>query len=53
MVLKALFVGVPLARVHGLADRKTAELARAVNAFASERRAAGRAIPEDVRYALP
>jgi hypothetical protein len=52
MVLKALFIGVPLARVHGLAGRKTAELARMVDAFASERRAAGRSIPDDVRLVL-
>jgi hypothetical protein len=53
MVLKALFVGVPLARMHGLAARTTPELARMVAAFASERRAAGRAIPDDVRLVLP
>jgi hypothetical protein len=48
MVLKALFLGVPLARVAGLASRTTAELVRMVDAYASERRAAGRPIPTDV-----
>lgn len=49
MVLKALFVGAPVARIAGLAERTTAELVRMVDAFASERRAAGRPIPDDVR----
>jgi hypothetical protein len=48
LVLKALFVEVPLARVVGLAERTTPELVRMVDAFASERRAAGRAVPADV-----
>jgi hypothetical protein len=48
MVLKALFVGVPLARVVGLAERTTPELVRMVEAYASERRAAGRPVPADV-----
>ena len=48
MVLKALFVGVPLARVIGLAERTHAELVRLVDAYASERRAAGRPVPDDV-----
>ena len=48
MVLKALFIGAPLARVAGLAERTSAELIRMVDAYASERAAAGRAIPADV-----
>jgi len=48
MVLKALFTGAPLARVAGLAARTTAELVRMVDAYVSERRAAGRPIPADV-----
>jgi hypothetical protein len=48
MVIKALFIGAPLARVAGLAERTTGELARMVDAYVSERRAAGRAIPDDV-----
>lgn len=49
LVLKALFVAAPVARIVGLAERTTAELVRMVDAFASERRAAGRPIPDDVR----
>lgn len=48
MVLKALFIGAPLARVAGLAARTTAELVRMVDAYVSERRAAGRPIPAEV-----
>lgn len=48
MVLKAIFVGAPLARVVGLAERTTDELVRMVQAYASERRAAGRTVPTDV-----
>jgi len=52
MILKALFVGAPLARVVGLDARVTPELVRMVEAFASERRAAGRAIPDDATIIL-
>ncbi|HET6521196.1 MAG TPA: EboA domain-containing protein [Geminicoccaceae bacterium] len=52
MVVKALFVGAPLARVRGLADRDTPELRRMVGDFASERRAAGRPVPEDAGLVL-
>jgi hypothetical protein len=48
MVLKALFIGAPLARIAGLASRTTGELVRMVDAYISERRAAGRPIPADV-----
>jgi hypothetical protein len=48
MVLKALFVGVALDRVVGLAERDTPELRRMAADYASERRAAGRAVPADV-----
>ena len=48
MVLKALFTGVPLARIVGLDDRITPELVRMADAYASERAAAGRSIPEDI-----
>ena len=46
-VLKCLFVGVPLAAVDGLAERRDDELLRMVRAYAEERTAAGRAVPED------
>jgi hypothetical protein len=48
LVLKALFVGAPLARVIGLAERTTLELIRMVEAYASERRVAGRPVPSDI-----
>ncbi|WP_447007713.1 EboA domain-containing protein [Saccharothrix isguenensis] len=46
-VLKCLFLGVPLTAVAGLDRRADAELRRMVGAFADERRAAGRAVPDD------
>ena len=49
MVLKALFVGAPVSRIVELGSRTTDELIRMVEAYASERRAAGRPIPDDVR----
>jgi hypothetical protein len=47
MVVKCLFVGLPLAQIVGLAQRRSPELERMVAAFASERRAAGRPVPDD------
>lgn len=52
MILKALFNGVPLARVHGLAGRRNPELARMAGDYADERRAAGRTVPADIGLAL-
>lgn len=46
-VLKCLFMGVPLDAVAGLAARTDEELLRMVAAFADEREAAGRAVPDD------
>ena len=46
-VLKAIFMEVSVRRIEGLNARITAELKRMVSDFASERRAAGRAVPED------
>ncbi|TWH18376.1 EboA domain-containing protein [Prauserella rugosa] len=57
-VLKCLFTGVPLAAVSGIAERsgigerRDAELARMVEAFAAERRAAGRDVPADATWLL-
>lgn len=48
MVLKCFFTGVALSRIEGLAARRSPELARMAEAYASERRAAGRAIPADL-----
>lgn len=52
LVLKALFNGVALARIHGLAGRANAQLARMASDYADERRAAGRAVPPDIHLAL-
>ncbi|WP_369205591.1 EboA domain-containing protein [Streptomyces sp. PU-14G] len=53
-VLKCLFTGVPLAAVAGLEHRAAGdgELARMLEDYARERTAAGRAVPEDLGYAL-
>lgn len=48
LVLKAFFVGVAVRRIEGLAARCGPELARMALAYASERRAAGRAVPPDL-----
>ncbi len=48
LVLKALFTAVPLARIEGLETRRTPELARMAADYASELRAAGRAVSRDV-----
>ncbi len=54
MVLKALFLGVALDRVHGLGARIDPELVRMAQDYASERRAAGRPVPTDIdRYFGP
>jgi hypothetical protein len=50
MVLKAVFVEVPVRRIHGLDARLDAELARMARGYASERAAAGRVIPEDATW---
>jgi hypothetical protein len=47
MVLKALFVGVAIDRIVDLGRRVTPELRRMADAYASERRAAGRPVPDD------
>jgi hypothetical protein len=50
MVLKAIFTELSVRRIEGLAARVTPELVRMVESYASERRAAGRPVPEDVAY---
>lgn len=47
-VLKCVFMGVPLAAVAGLARRTDTELIRMFTAFAAERTAAGRSVPDDL-----
>ena len=48
MVLKVLFVELPLGSVVGLGGRTTAELRRMAEDYARERRAAGRPVPSDI-----
>ncbi|HVU49420.1 MAG TPA: EboA domain-containing protein [Polyangia bacterium] len=52
LVLKCLFCEVSLARVVDLRRRVTPELRRMVEAYASERRAAGRPVPSDIALVL-
>jgi hypothetical protein len=52
MVVKCLFLGLPLSHIEGLAARSSAELKRMVTDYASERRAAGRSVPADVDLVL-
>jgi hypothetical protein len=52
MVLKSFFTGVAVKRIEGLAARRSPELARMAEAYASERRAAGRSVPADLHLAL-
>ncbi|MHC4925650.1 MAG: EboA domain-containing protein, partial [Planctomycetota bacterium] len=48
MVLKALFVEVPLAPITGLDERYNDDLAQMLTDFAAERSAAGRPVPGDL-----
>ena len=48
LVMKAFFTGVPIRRVVGLEARLSPELWRMAEDYASERRAAGRPVPEDL-----
>ena len=52
MVLKAVFVEAPVARIEGLAARRTPELLRMARDYASERTAAGRPVPDDIALIL-
>lgn len=52
LVLKAMFTGVPLERIVGLARRVNADLSRMARDYAAERRAAGRSVPADLPLAL-
>lgn len=51
-VLKCLFLGIPLALVNGLERRADRQLAAMVAAYAHERAAAGRDVPDDARRVL-
>lgn len=48
MVMKAVFSGVSLSRVRGLAGRVNTELERMARDYSAERRAAGREVPADL-----
>jgi hypothetical protein len=48
MVMKCLFNGVPLEKVVDLDGRLNPELQRMAESYASERRAAGRSVPDDI-----
>jgi hypothetical protein len=52
LVLKAIFMELSVRRIEGLRARITPELTRMVESYASERRAAGRPVPDDVGYVL-
>lgn len=48
LVLKAFFTEVPVRRIVGLDERRTPDLVRMAEGYASERRAAGRSVPRDL-----
>ena len=52
MVLKALFTGAPLGGILGWQQRSNPELVRMAGDFASERKAAGRPVPEGIEQVL-
>jgi hypothetical protein len=52
MVLKAYFTGIAVDRIMGLDRRRKPELRRMAADYASERRAAGRAVPPDLDRVL-
>jgi len=52
LVIKAFFIGIAVRRIAGLAERKTVELRRMAADYASERRAAGRSVPDDIDLVL-
>jgi hypothetical protein len=52
LVLKAVFIDAPLARVTGLDERLSPELARMALDFADERRSAGRPVPPQLWLCL-
>jgi hypothetical protein len=52
MVIKAVFLEVSVRRIEGLPQRTSSELVRMAAGLASERRAAGREVPEDIQFIL-
>lgn len=51
-VMKAIFMGVAVGRIEGLEERITPELSRMARDYASERRAAGRPVPDDATHLM-
>jgi hypothetical protein len=49
-VMKAIFMEVSVRRIEQLESRITPELSRMASGYASERRAAGRPVPDDAEY---
>ncbi len=49
LVLKAVFMGVPVEQIDGLSGRVSEELLRMADDFAAERTAAARSVPADIR----
>jgi len=49
-VMKAIFNGVSVRRIEQLERRITPELSRMAAGYASERRAAGRPVPQDAEF---
>ena len=49
-IMKAIFMEVPISRVADLTRRITPELSRMAKGYASERRAAGRPVPNDAEF---
>ena len=52
LVMKAIFIEAPVARIEGLAARRNADLARMARDYASERRAASRTVPPELALVL-
>lgn len=52
LVLKAFFTEVETSRIVNLPRRRSPELSRMAQGYASERRAAGRSVPSDLNYVL-
>jgi hypothetical protein len=50
MVIKAIFLEVPVERIVRLVTRISADLVRMAEGLASERRAAGRSVPSDIDF---
>lgn len=48
LIMKAMFTGIPLARVHGWQSRVNGELIRMSRDFKAERQAAGRPVPAEI-----